>query len=75
MGNYYHLLIETPEGNLSRGVRQINSFYAQAFNRCHNRSCPVVAVSQKQDIGKQKPRLDYQAGFSRCWDIEYLTVH
>ena len=24
MNNHYHLLIETPEGNLSRGMRQIN---------------------------------------------------
>ncbi|HXG49937.1 MAG TPA: transposase, partial [candidate division Zixibacteria bacterium] len=24
MGNHYHLMIETPEGNLSRGMRQLN---------------------------------------------------
>ena len=32
MGNHYHLLIETPEGNLSRGMRQLNGVYTQAFN-------------------------------------------
>lgn len=33
MGNHYHLLIETPEGNLSRGMRQLNGIYTQAYNR------------------------------------------
>jgi len=37
MGNHYHLLIETPEGNLSRGMRQLNGIYTQKFNRSHNR--------------------------------------
>lgn len=35
MDNHYHLLIETPEGNLSRGMQRINSAYSQAFNRHH----------------------------------------
>ncbi len=33
MDNHYHLVIETPEGNLSRGMRQLNGMYTQAFNR------------------------------------------
>jgi len=37
MGNHYHLLIETPEGNLARGMRQLNGIYTQAFNRRHKR--------------------------------------
>jgi REP-associated tyrosine transposase len=37
MGNHYHLLIETPEGNLARGMRQLNGIYTQKFNRNHNR--------------------------------------
>lgn len=37
MGNHYHLLIETPEGNLSAGMRQLNGVYTQAFNREHGR--------------------------------------
>jgi putative transposase len=37
MGNHYHLLIETPEGNLSAGMRQLNGVYTQAFNRSHHR--------------------------------------
>lgn len=37
MGNHYHLLIETPEGNLSRGMRMLNGVYTQRFNRRHRR--------------------------------------
>ena len=37
MDNHYHLLIETPEGNLSRGMRQLNGVYTQRFNRRHGR--------------------------------------
>jgi len=37
MDNHYHLLMETPEGNLCRGMRQLNGVYTQAFNRRHGR--------------------------------------
>jgi putative transposase len=37
MGNHYHLLIETPEANLARGMRQLNGVYTQRFNRQHGR--------------------------------------
>ena len=37
MDNHYHLLIETPQPNLSRGMRQLNGVYTQAFNRRHRR--------------------------------------
>lgn len=37
MGNHYHLLVETPEGNLSQGMRQLNGVYTQRFNRRHQR--------------------------------------
>ncbi|MBF0505983.1 MAG: transposase [Nitrospirae bacterium] len=36
MDNHYHLLIETPDSNLSKGMRQLNGVYTQAFNRRHN---------------------------------------
>jgi REP element-mobilizing transposase RayT len=35
MGNHYHLIIETPEGNLSKGMRQLNGVYTQISNRRH----------------------------------------
>ena len=37
MGNHYHLVIETPEANLSKGMGQLNGRYAQRYNRRHNR--------------------------------------
>jgi putative transposase len=35
MGNHYHLMVETIEGNLAQGMRQLNSLYSQKFNRRH----------------------------------------
>jgi REP element-mobilizing transposase RayT len=35
MDNHYHLVIETPEGNLSKGMRQLNGIYTQIHNRRH----------------------------------------
>jgi len=37
MDNHYHLLIETPDGNLSKGMRQLNGVYTQYFNYIHER--------------------------------------
>jgi REP element-mobilizing transposase RayT len=37
MTNHYHLIIETPEGNLAKGMRQLNGVYTQASNRRHGR--------------------------------------
>ena len=38
MNNHYHLVIETPDGNLSLGMRQLNGVYTQGFNRRHKRA-------------------------------------
>ncbi|QVL48991.1 MAG: transposase [Thiocapsa sp.] len=37
MTNHYHLLVETPDGNLSKGMRELNGVYTQRFNRVHQR--------------------------------------
>jgi REP element-mobilizing transposase RayT len=37
MRNHYHLVIETPDGNLSKGMRQLNGVYTQTYNRRHHR--------------------------------------
>jgi REP element-mobilizing transposase RayT len=37
MSNHYHLVIETPEPNLSAGMRQLNGVYTQKINRRHDR--------------------------------------
>jgi REP element-mobilizing transposase RayT len=33
MPNHYHLLIHTPDGNVSRCMRHVNGIYTQRFNR------------------------------------------
>lgn len=38
MTNHYHLLIETPDGNLALGMRQLNGVYTQLFNKFHGRT-------------------------------------
>jgi REP element-mobilizing transposase RayT len=37
MTNHYHLLVETPDANLSKGMRQLNGVYTQRVNRTHGR--------------------------------------
>jgi len=37
MGNHYHLIVETPDGNLAKGMRQLNGLYTQWSNRRHRR--------------------------------------
>jgi hypothetical protein len=37
MANHYHLLIETPEVGLSRGLQWLNQQYAEKFNTRHER--------------------------------------
>ena len=35
MSNHYHFVLETPDANLSKGMRQLNGVYTQRFNRRH----------------------------------------
>lgn len=41
MPNHYHVLIHTPEGNLSRFMRHLNGVYTQRYNRKHKRDGPL----------------------------------
>ena len=38
MENHYHIVVETPRGNLSNGMRQLNGVYTQYFNIKHRRN-------------------------------------
>jgi REP element-mobilizing transposase RayT len=42
MGNHYHQLLETSEGNLIDGMKQLNQFYSQFFNWKHGRKGSVL---------------------------------
>jgi REP element-mobilizing transposase RayT len=55
MPNHYHLLIETPQPNLSRGMRHLNGVYTQRFNRRHER---VGHVFQVQILAKMSSDSD-----------------
>ena len=35
MSNHYHLVVETPDANLARGMRQLNGVYTQTINHRH----------------------------------------
>lgn len=37
MTNHYHVVVETVEGNLAKGMRQLNGVYTQYINRSHQR--------------------------------------
>ena len=37
MGNHFHLLVETPDPNLSEGMHLLNGVYAQTYNQEHDR--------------------------------------
>jgi len=50
MNNHYHLLIETPEGNLVNGMRRLNSVYTQKFNRRYKRIGHVLQGRYKSII-------------------------
>jgi len=47
MSNHYHLMVETPDANLSRGMRQLNGVYTQAFNRRHARAGHVFMFMEE----------------------------
>lgn len=57
MSNHYHLLLETPDGNLSKGMRQLNGVYTQHFNRHHQRVGHVFQGRYKGIIVQQETYL------------------
>jgi putative transposase len=50
MNDHYHLLLETPEGNLSRAMRQVNGVYGQYFSRRHRRPGRVLGGRFKSQV-------------------------
>ena len=57
MSNHYHLLIETPDANLSKGMRQLNGVYTQAFNRRHERVGHVLQGRFKSILVEKESHL------------------
>jgi putative transposase len=42
LGTHFHLMVETPEANLDRGMQRLNGNYAQWYNRKHERRGHLV---------------------------------
>jgi len=57
MGDHYHLLLETPEGHLSRGMRRLNGRYTQEFNRRHQRVGHVLQGRYKSILVEKEAYL------------------
>jgi len=57
MTNHYHLLIETPDGNLSKGMRQLNGVFTQASNRRHGRCGHLFQGRFKGILVDKQPHL------------------
>lgn len=57
MGNHYHLLFETPEPNLVRGMRRLNQVYTQTFNRRHGRVGHVLQGRYKSIVVEKQSHL------------------
>ena len=75
MNNHYHLLIETPDANLSIGMRQLNGVYTQYFNRSNDSVGHLFQGRFKSILVEKEPYLlelsryivcnPVRAGFSR----------
>jgi len=57
MDHHYHILVETPTPNLSRGMQLLNGIYTQKFNRAHNRSGHVLEGRYKAVLVEKGPHL------------------
>jgi REP element-mobilizing transposase RayT len=57
MNNHYHLLIETPEANLSAGMRQLNGVYTQKYNYFHSTVGHVFQGRYKSFVIEKEPYL------------------
>jgi REP element-mobilizing transposase RayT len=57
MTNHYHLLLETREGELARGMRQLNGNYSRYFNRTHGLVGHVFQGRYKAILCQTEPYL------------------
>lgn len=57
MDNHYHLLVETPDGNLSTAMQDLNSSYSQWFNVIHDRVGHLFQGRFKSFLIEKEPYL------------------
>ena len=85
MPNHYHLLIQTPDANLSRGMRHLNGVYTQRFNRNHlldgqlfrgrYKAILVEADSYLLELVRYVHRNPLQAGLVKVLDKYQWSSH
>ncbi len=84
MTNHYHLLLETPEGNLSRAVQWLNVSYATHYNRRHQcvghvfqgrfKALLVEATTYLEALSRYIHLNPVRAGLaSPAWDYEWSS--
>ena len=47
MADHYHLIVDVPKANLSKGMRQLNGVYTQHFNRRHGLEGPLFQADSR----------------------------
>ena len=57
MDYHYHILVETPQPNLSRGMQLLNGIYTQKYNRTHDRSGHLLEGRFKAVLVEKGPHL------------------
>jgi putative transposase len=50
MTNHYHILLQTPDANLSRSMRHLNGVYTQKYNKRHNYDGPLFRGRYKSIV-------------------------
>jgi REP element-mobilizing transposase RayT len=85
MPNHYHLLVQTPEANLSRCLRHIDGVYTQRFNRFHGTDGPLFRGRYKAILVEKDsyllPLVRYihhnpaRAGVTRKWESYEWSSH
>ena len=85
MPNHYHLLVNTPDGNISRCMRHINGVYTQRFNRQHKtdgqlfrgryKAVLVEADSHLLEVLRYIHRNPLRAGMAKKFDDFAWSSH
>jgi putative transposase len=83
--NHYHLLIQTPDANLSRCMRHVNGVYTQRFNRKYRldgqlfrgryKAILVEGDSYLQELLRYVHRNPLEAGMVKVLDKYQLSSH
>ena len=71
ISNYYHLVVETVEENLSKGMRQLNGFYSQTYNRRHQKVGHVFQGRYKAILVEKE---SYLLELCRFYQLNWLWL-